>query len=186
MTETIILSAIAAAGLGLAALGVLAWVRGNSRRGLRRPDSAGSVPSLSGPEGEVPLARYQPMFRLLEGGDAEFLRRHQLCPQIARAWAHSQRKIVRLYLRELAEDFGKLHRQARVQVARSADAPPHAMLRLFRQQLAFWRALLWIEVLLSLGGVGVPRVNPEALVAAFEALQREISRGAQFTQDQPA
>jgi hypothetical protein len=186
MTETIILSAIGAAGMGLAALGILAWVRGNRRRNSRHFDSAGSAPPLSGPEQEVPLARYQPMFRLLEGADTEFLRRRQSDPQITRVWARSQRKVVRLYLKELAEDFGKLHREARIQVAQSAEAPPQAMLRLFRQQLAFRRALLWIEMRLWLGGAGVPRINPEALVVACEALQREISRGTRIAGNQPA
>lgn len=185
MTETIILSAIGAAGLGLAALGRQAWVRRNSRRRFGRPGS-GDASTLPNPEDQVPLARYQPMFRLLEGGDVEFLRRSAACAEVTRVWELSHRRIVRLYLKELAEDFGKLHREARIQIARSADAPPHAMLRVMRQQVAFRRALLWIKVRLWLGRGGVARINPEALIAAFEALQHEIARGAQLAQDHPA
>lgn len=185
MSETIILTVIGVAGLGLATLAALAWVRGNGRGNERRHPDAG-VPASASSDGEVPLARYQPMFRLLGGGDAAFLRRYPNCPQAAELWAQAQRRVVRLYLKELAKDFQALHREARIQIARSPEAPPYAMLRLFHQQAAFWRARVWIELRLSVGGAGALRINPEPLISAFEALQRELSRPGRLAQDQPA
>jgi hypothetical protein len=187
LTETIILSAIGAAGLALAALGGLAYARlGDYRRALRRTRSLEpGLPSAS-PATDIPASRYQPMFRLLSGEDADFLRRKGRCPDIARQWERSQRRVVRLYLKELAGDFQILHRQARMLAAAAPEEFPYLLPLLFKQQFAFWRALIWIELRLSLGGAGLPRINPAALAGAFEAVRREISHAAASRQDQPA
>ena len=186
MTESIIFSAIVVAGLGLVALGGLAYQRAHGyRRALRRTKSARIDAPRADPGAEFPLARYQPMFRLLTGADADFLQRNRHCPQVGRRWELSQRRVVRLYLKELAADFQSLHREARALVA-LAPEQHHLLPFLFKQQFTFWRALIWIEIRLSFGGTSMPRVNPEALTRAFEALRREISGGARLTQDRLA
>jgi len=187
VTESIILSAIVAAGLALVALGGLVNQRVHGyRRALRRTKSARIEAPRADPGAEFPLARYEPMFRLLTGADADFLRRNRHCPKVGRQWELSQRRVVRLYLKELAADFQGLHREARALVALSPEQHSHLLPFLFKQQFAFWRAVIWIEVRLSLGGSGMPRVNPEALVRAFEALRREISLGAAVARDRLA
>jgi hypothetical protein len=195
---TIILSAVVAAGAGLMALGGLVYTRIHGyRRALRRKKPERIEAPRAEPSGEPgvefplarhqpPLARYDPMFRLLTGADADFLLRNRHCPKVGRQWERSQRRVVRLYLRELAADFQSLHREARALVALSPQQHPRLLAFLFKQQFAFWRTLVWIEVRLSLGGSGMPRVNPEALAGAFEALRREISAGAALAQDRLA
>jgi hypothetical protein len=186
VTESIILSAIVAAGLGLVALGGLVYQRVHGyRRALRRTKSAGIEAPRADLGTEFPLARYEPMFRLLTGADADFLQRNRHCPQVARRWELSQRRVVRLYLKELAADFQGLHREARALMALSPQQH-HLLPFLFKQQFTFWRAVIWIEIRLSFGGTSMPRVNPEALTRAFEVLRREISGGARLTQDRLA
>lgn len=178
MAETVLFGAMGVVGVALAALGSLVYAH---LRHYRRGGKDGAKPSierapLTG-EAEAPLARYQPMFRLLAGGDGDFVRRHQSCPKVAERWEKSQRRVVRLYLRELAGDFQCLHREARAIAAQSPEQYRHMLPLLFKQQLVFWRAFIWIDLRLSLGS-GVSRINPEKLLAAFEALRREIPEAA--------
>lgn len=187
MTDTII-SAILAAGCGIAAFGVLIWVRMSGyRRGWRRMAADGP----SGPDKPTALedgfllARYQPMFRLLAGGDAEFLSHETRCPKIAQRWERSHRRVVRLYLKELATDFHVLHREARALVARSPEQYAGMVPLLFKLQISFWRALIWIEIRLSLRLAGIPRINPEALVEVFESMRRELSHSLALAKAQP-
>jgi hypothetical protein len=171
MTDTVIPLVIFLAGLGLSALGLAVFKRVRAYR--RVPGWASSQPGA--PAIDFSLTRYQPLFRLLSAADADFLANSRPCPAVARNWERSQRRVVRLYLKELATDFQALHRSLRVMVAHS---PEHAHLLpvLFRQQVAFWRALVWIELRLTFGWRGAAHVNPEALAQAVEALCQELSR----------
>ncbi len=156
-------------GAGLAALGVRAWVQpGECARRRRR----------SRPDPECLLERYQPMARLLSSEDAEFLRQNTSCPKIAARWERSRRRIVRLYLRELAADFHRLHAKARVLVAEAPEQYAGLVPILFKQQFVFWRTLVMIEARLALGGLNVPQGSVEKLIGAIEEMQREISRVA--------
>jgi hypothetical protein len=188
--ETTIPVVIAAAGLALTAFLMLVWRRTRGYRlAARGAKSAGSPPAQACAAplgGESPLARYQPLFRLLAGRDAEFLRHNRHCPRVARQWERSQRRIARLYLKELAGDFHGLHREARALVAQSPEHYSQLWRVLIMQQFAFWRAVIWIEIRLLLRGTGAPGIDCEALVGAFEASLREISRGATVAQDRLA
>lgn len=175
MTDTTTIGAIAAVCLMVAGFGVLAWTRaGGYRRALRKAE----VDAQAGVPGDDTPDRYRPLVRLLTSGDEDFLRQHVACARLAAQWKRSQRRIVRLYLKEVAVDFQTLHRQARILVAQAPEQYADLLPLLFKQQLVFWRALLWIELRLFLGGTGLPRVNPETLVGALEAVRREISRAA--------
>jgi hypothetical protein len=167
MSGTLLICVIAIVGAGLAALGVLAWLRlGDYRRIQRR----------ARPDVEWSLDRYRPLARLLAGADAHFLRQNVHCPTAVAMWDRSQRRIVRLYLKELAADFYGLHSKARVMVAESPEQY-HALIPiLFQQQVTFWRRLAAIELRLALGGLHVTPANVEELVRSIDALQRELSR----------
>jgi hypothetical protein len=170
MTETFVIGAIAAAGLGVAALGVLVWTRMSAYKSPLRTGSRERIDLNQ----EHSAARYQPMFRLFGREDAEFLREHINCPDLAARWERSQKRIARLYLRDLAADFRHLHREARQRVAQSPEQYHYLVPVLFRQQVAFWRGMLWIELRLSFSGAA-STIDPTALVGAIEAIRREIS-----------
>jgi hypothetical protein len=124
------------------------------------------------------LDQYQPMARLVAGQDADFLIRHANCPQVSARWERSRRRIVRLYLRELAADFHRLHAKARILVAESPEQYAGLIPLLFGQQFTFWRTLVMIELRLALGGWNLPQTKVQELVRAVDALHREISRAA--------
>jgi hypothetical protein len=169
MPESIVMGAIVIVGAGLAALGVLAWLQLDEYRLARRRSRPDEVYS---PE------RYQPMARLLAGEDLDFLRRNTSCPKVAVRWERSQHRIIRLYLKELAADFHRLHAKARALVAESPEQYAVLVPVLFRQQFAFWRTLAMIELRLALGGMNMTQASVGELVGAIEAMQREISRAA--------
>jgi hypothetical protein len=165
----VVMCAIAIVGVGLAALGVQARIRFRDytrTRGRSRPGQ------------EFSLERYQPMVRLLADADAEFLSRSTTCPKTADRWERSRRRIIRLYLKELAADFRQLHAKARVLVAESPESYAALVPLLFRQQVAFWRILTIIELRLALGGWNVPQTRVKHLIGVIEAMQHEISRVA--------
>jgi hypothetical protein len=180
MTETLVIGGIAAVGFGVVALGVLVWTRIHGyESALRRTSPAGRTdgPDANRDEG-YSLARYQPMLRLFAREDEDFVRGYVDCPELIAQWERSQRRVVRLYLRELAADFQRLHREARVLVAQSPEQYAGLVPLLLQQQYTFWRALVWIELRLSLSGAGVPKISMEALVGAIEAMRREIARAS--------
>jgi hypothetical protein len=169
MPGSIVMGVIAIVGAGLAALGVLAWRQVAEYRRVRRRSRPDEVYS---PE------RYQPLARLLASEDADFLRRNTSCPKIAVRWERSQHRIIRLYMKELAADFHRLHAKARALVAESPEQYAVLVPILFRQQFAFWRTLTMLELRLALGGMNMTQTSVGELIGAIEAMQREISRAA--------
>ena len=169
MPRTLLIGLIATVGSGLVALAVTAWFRLSDYGRARRRSS---------PDEECSLERYQPMARLLAGEDVDGLRRNASCPQVAIRWERSRRRILRLYLRELAVDFSRLHSKARALVAESPEQYSVLVPVLVKQQFAFWRALVMIEVRLSLGGLNLTPASADKLIGAIEAMQREMSRVA--------
>lgn len=172
MTEPISIAGIEFVAAAVVAAATLLWVRiSDYRRAFRKAD----------PAGEYSPARYRPMARLFSGADSEFVAQYVNCPKIAAQWRGTQRRIVRLYLRELAVDFLRIHREARAMVARSPEQYADAIPTLFRQQAAFWRALLWIELRLAFAfvpGLRLSRINPEPLLGPLQAILRETHKTA--------
>ncbi len=176
MSISLVTSAIAIVGAGLAALGGLALFQfGEYRRARRRSE----------PEEEYSpevyrqtMERYQPLMRLLTAEDADFLRRNAGCPRIASHWERSRRRIGRIYLKELAADFHLLHARARVLVATGPEQYSVLVPVLFKQKFVFWRTLAAIELRLALGGWSIPQASIMQLVGAIQAMQSEISRVA--------
>jgi hypothetical protein len=180
MSISLVTYAIAMVGAGLAALGGLAWFQlGQYRRAQgRRPEEDGSPGVYQPPGVYEPMQRYQPMVRLLAGEDANFLRGNTGCPKISARWEKSRRRIGRLYLKELAADFHRLHAKARLSVAASPEQYAVLVPVLFKQKFVFWRTLAIIELRLALGGWHVPQAKIRELVGAIEAVQREFARAA--------
>jgi hypothetical protein len=174
MSVPIVVWAIASVGLGLAALGAVAWARLGEYRSAGRRSRRDQEDFLAG---DHPMERYRPMARLLGGEDASFLSRNTNCPKVAARWERSRRRIIRLYLRELVADFQYLHAQARALVAQSPEQYSSLLPMLFRQQITFWRLLAMIELRLSLSGLN-RKINVEEIVQMMEAMQQEVSRMA--------
>ncbi len=172
MTETIGIAGIEFAAAAAVAAAIALWMRINDyRRAFRKAE----------PASEYAPARYRPMARLFSGADSEFMARYVSCPKISAQWQRAQRRIVRLYLRELAVDFLRIHREARAMAAHSPEQYADVIPALFRQQAAFWRALIWIELRLAFAfvpGLRLSRINPEPLLGPLQAILRETRQTA--------
>jgi hypothetical protein len=123
------------------------------------------------------MARYEPMAQLLNGEDLQFLKAQPgFRPELGKKFSQERRRIFRLYLQELAQDFHRLHAHARVVVASlPADQSPLVGL-LMRQQLRFWFEMMAIETRLSLGMAEACSIHARQLVEAIAAMHAEISR----------
>jgi hypothetical protein len=169
MTTWMAAGAVAAIAIIFVMLGTLLWVR---LSGYRRAPARGC-----GTTGESGLTPLGPMARLLAEEDLDFLRRYEKCrPRLAARWERDRRRIFRLYLREAAADFHRMHAQARLLVA---DAPEqHADLVgvLMRQQATFWRTLMLIELRLAFSGLGLGKLDSGKIAASLEAMRADLNR----------
>src|SRR5262249_23369172 len=123
------------------------------------------------------LARYEPMQRLLASEDMEFLASQPgYRPEIGRRFLKNRRRVFRMYLSELANDFHRIHAAARAMVAESPAEGANLVATLMRQQIVFWSSLLVVELKLIVPGT--PRIDVSGLVAAVEAMRMDVSRAA--------
>ena len=130
----------------------------------------------AGDPAEFSLAHYEPMGRLLSDEDLSFLKAQPgFSPEIGRKFVRERRRIFRLYLKELAADFHRLHAHARLVVA-SLPAEHSALVGvLLRGKISFWYEMTALEMRLSLAQIGVS-VDARALVEAIGNMHAEISR----------
>lgn len=128
-------------------------------------------------EAEFSLARYEPMGRLLCNEDLLFLKAQPgYTAEIGRKFSRERRRIFRLYLRELARDFRRLHAHARAAVASLASEHSPLVGMLIRQQVRFWYEMVAIEMRLSLSWAGMGSIDARGLVEALRTMQAEINR----------
>lgn len=156
--------ALAAVVAGTLACGLLARVWFCYSRPARR---AGPKPAA-----EVDLSRYQSLSRLTSADDLEFLRSR---PGYKRAagtrFLRERRRILRLYLRELALDFSSLHAAARRLLLDAPEEHADLVAVLLRQRAAFYLRLSGIEVRLFLASFGTRMPDVGHLVAGLANLQ---------------
>ena len=123
------------------------------------------------------LARYEPMARLLKDEDQEFLASLPgYRPAMKARMKRERRRVLRLYLRELAADFQSLHAKAREMAAVAPEQYADLVSVLFRQQWVFWRSMAAIEAGLCLNAIGIGKLDPRSLVEAVDAMRREVAR----------
>ena len=121
-------------------------------------------------------ARYEVMARLTCEEDLDYLRklpgfRENMTTRLRK----QRRRILRMYLRELAADFRVLHARARRLVAVAPEEHAPLVGFLLRQQVTFWLRLARIEVGLSLAPVGMGTGDVRALVRGLEAIHAAIT-----------
>ena len=133
---------------------------------------------------EFSISRYQPMEFLLSGEDFAFLASQPgYRPDIGARWKRERRRIFRLYLKEMKQDFRQLHAEARVMAASAGSESAELLGILMRQQITFWRAMAGLELRLALQAVGIGRVDVRPLFELLRAAQADLSR---FTAPQAA
>lgn len=160
MTEVV--AGIAAVASAATLAGAAVWAKALLRyRGV--PVSA---------PGEFSPQRYAALRRLCSNADLEFLRSlPSYRPETGKAFRANQRRIVRLYLKELTGDFRRLHAAARALAAEAPEEHADLVPVLMRQQVVFWVALARIEARLTLSHAGVEELNLNGLFDAVEAIR---------------
>jgi hypothetical protein len=122
------------------------------------------------------------MARLLSDEDFLFLQAQPgFKPEIGRKFVQERRRVFRMYLRELANDFHDLHEHARAIAAGLSEENSPLIGMLIRSKFRFWYELMAIETRLSLshpafsflGGVSL---DARGLVEAVGSMHMEISR----------
>ena len=135
-------------------------------------------PGDAGPEASsFSMARYQPMARLLAEDDFAFLAAQPgFKPEIGRKLRSERRRIFRLYLRSIAQDFRRLHAEAREMVAASGAEHAGLVGLLMKQQLKFWQAMTAIELRLAVEWTGLSKIDARGLIEAVEAMRIDLAR----------
>ena len=125
--------------------------------------------------GYEPL-RYSVMRRLIAEEDFEFLAAQPgYRPEIGARLRRDRRRIFRMYLRSLAQDFHSLHAAARKTVA---DAPErHADLvgMLVQCQVTFWRRMLMVELRLLSPASRLPQFDIAQLLQPMESIRVHLA-----------
>ncbi len=105
-------------------------------------------------------------------------------PEIGKKLRLHHERILRLYLRELAQEFHGVHAEAREIVATAGEEHAPAVGLLMRQQLVFWRSMARIELSFAIPGFGGGRWNQAraaalaGVVEAIMAMRAAVEQGA--------
>lgn len=125
--------------------------------------------------GDFSITRYEPMMRLLSEDDFRFLASQPgYRPHIGARLRRARQRIFRMYLRELAFDFQRLHAAALALVAGSPVGSELTGL-LIRYQLRFWWRITVIELHLLAPAARVPRFDMSPLLRPMELMQIYVS-----------
>lgn len=126
---------------------------------------------------EFSAARYEPMARLLCEEDLLFLKSQPgFRPEMAKKFNRERRRIFRLYLHDLAQDFHRLHARA-LELAAGLPAEHSPLIgMLLRQKARFWYEIAALELRLSLDLTVA--AHARGLVQALASMQAEISMAA--------
>jgi len=120
--------------------------------------------------------RYAVMDTLLQNDDLDFLiSQPGYRPEIGARFRKHRRRIFRLYLLDLANDFRALHAQARRLVAVSDAASSALVGMLLKQQAEFWLAVAVLEIRLALHAAGVGRVEVRGLLGLMDTMRIDIA-----------
>jgi hypothetical protein len=124
---------------------------------------------------ELSIERYQPMMRLLDGGDVSFLRTQPgFTPKMAANLRRQRCQIFQGYLRCLNHDFGRVCSAIKVVMLNSKNDRPDLATALIRHQAMFALGILAIQFRLFLYRWGVCGVDAAGLVKLFDMLRTEL------------
>src|ERR1051325_2554631 len=113
---------------------------------------------------------YCPFHRLLDPADFEFFRRLGIPDRRLHKVRAERRKIYRLCLRSLAQEFNEVHRTLNLILIHSAEDRPGLAAQLSRQRVTFYRNLLTAEYRLFLHRCGLEQMPVIDLLKPLEAL----------------
>jgi len=130
------------------------------------------------------LDHYAPMGRLLAEEDFLFLKSQPgYRPEIGARWKRERRRILRMYLDDLKDDFRRLHAQARKLAAHSDVESADLVKVLMKQQVIFLWTTNYLEFRLALERLGMGKADVVRFIELIEAMRVDL---AQRTSPLPA
>jgi hypothetical protein len=120
------------------------------------------------------IARYRPMFRLLDESDCGFVAAGFPGNTSLRRFRAERRSLFRVYLRNLGADHSRIVGAIRDLLVESQLDRPDLAKALYRCQLMFALAMIAVEFKLQLHALGIGTVDVRSLVAAVEGLQLQL------------
>jgi nitroreductase len=124
---------------------------------------------------EFSVAKYRPMMRLLTEQDYEFLALQSgYHPSIAKRLRAERRKIFQAYMRDLIQDFQRLHMAARMVLIYAPQDRSDLAEILVRQKITFLCGIAAVEMRLVLHRFGIGTVDVTALVKNLDTLRLNV------------
>jgi hypothetical protein len=128
-------------------------------------------------------AKFRPMERLLREDDFKFLAAQPgYSSRLGRRFRSERRRVFRVYLRNLSEDFRRVALACHLLMIHSAVDRRDLASALLRQRLTFALGMLAIEGRLLLHAAGIGTVDVRGLVASLGAVQDQIRAMAAIPQ----
>jgi len=125
---------------------------------------------------EFSVSSYRPMERLLSEDDIAFLKAQPgFRPGMERDLRANRCRAFRMYLRNLARDFNRLHYALRMMVVHAPEDAADLARVLVRQKIAFFSAWLLARLRLELYAWGVGTVDVSGLLTAIENARATLS-----------
>ena len=121
------------------------------------------------------ISTYRPLNRLLNEADIEFLRSQPgYEPEMERKLRGARRRVFRMYLKNMARDFDRLHFALRLMILHAPQDKPELARTLIRQKIRFKIGLIETRLRLELYVLGVGGVDVRGLVSALETMRTEV------------
>ena len=133
-----------------------------------------SLRSTNATVSDVPDFDYGPMRRLLDPAECQYLLKNGVSKDVIKSMRKSRRKLYRLYLRTLVQDFDRITNGLKlVQVSSYTNRPDLATF-LMRQKVMFYRNVLLAEFSLALHTSGFECVPQVDLLGPLEMLRAQL------------
>jgi len=132
--------------------------------------------------GELSMARYRPMERLLDEADTRFL---EASPgggrKLARRLQAERRRLFRGYLHCLRRDFSRICMAIQILALASHQDRPDLVTILIKQKALFAIGLISVEYRLAMHTLGVGSVDVHGLIDSLEYMRLELLQLVQAT-----
>lgn len=128
---------------------------------------------------EFSIETYQPMARLLDERDYEFIARQPgYHAGISQELRTERSRIFRSYLHSLVRDFNKLIRLAKFILIHSPNDRPNFARDIFRLQVQFYCAVAAAEIRLALQPLPVGAINVKGLIGSLSVVHENVGKAA--------
>jgi hypothetical protein len=137
--------------------------------------ATGALPPTADWIDELSLDRYQPMLRLLNEEELQFLRTQPgFTSALASRYRRQRCQIFRGYLQSLRNDFNRITGAMVLLMSQAGNDRPDLAFLLVRSRLAFAWGMAAVHLRLWLYVWGVGTVRPERLIERFNRMRLEL------------